>query len=130
MSSAATGASLTGVTSVPSGTRPSDQMPVSPSPSVRLTAVPRPTAPCDPSASRTLSSPGVPAQLALGTKRSQCDAGSTSAASSDRPEVGIAVQPSVPFAECCHSPCSAVAALPTMATPARSVLWPASAASL
>ena len=128
--SASVGASLTGVTWVPSGTSPSDQMPVSPNALVRSTAVPAATAPCEPSARRASSAPGVPAQLDWGTKRSQCEAGSTSAAASDKPEVRIACQPSMPFAECCHSPCSGVAALPTMATPARSVRSPASTASL
>ena len=47
-------------------------------------------------------------------------AGSTSAAESDRPEVGTAAQV-VPSDEYCHAPCAAVAALPVTATPAKAV---------
>ncbi|MFN9763977.1 MAG: hypothetical protein ACK57L_02485 [Pseudomonadota bacterium] len=72
----------------------------------------------------------MPFQLALGTKRSQCEAGSTRAEASDRPEVGTSVHPVEPLAEYCQVPWAAVAALAMMATPARGVAVVLSVASL
>ena len=117
----ATGASLTAVTLVPRLTWPADQLPEPPIAVETFWPVPALRAPCEPSASRTVSAPGVPLKFAAGTKRSQCVAGSTTAEVSDNPVVSTVVQPEVPVAEYCHVPCTAVAALPVIATPASAV---------
>ena len=129
MPSASTGASGSSVTAVESAAVPSDQMPVGPRAATMSCAAANATAPCEPSARRAVRLPGVPFQSVAGTKRSQYDVGSTSAAVSDSPAVGTAAQVD-PSAEYCQAPSVAVAAAWTMATPASAVAWAPSTASL
>ena len=124
------GASLTAVTLVPRLTVAEDQLPVTPIVEEMSRPVPAAGTPCEPSASRTVSEPGVPLKFAAGTKRSQCVAGSTTAEVSDRPVLAIAVQPEVPSAEYSQVPCAEVAALAVIATPDSAVACAPSMASL
>jgi len=71
----------------------------------------------------------MPFQSAAGTKRSQWDAGSTSAVNRVRVPVGTAVQLD-PSAEYCQAPSVALARFPRMATPDSAVAFGPSAASL
>ena len=125
-----TGASGAAVMVVATLTVAADQAPAGPSAAERSAAEASVSAPPELSARRALRAPGVPFQSALGTKRSQYEAGSTSAAASDRPEVGTSVQPVDPSAEYCQAPWPAEEALPTMATPASAVAAEPSVASL